>query len=69
MFLVVAEGNEFMALEKLIPFLKEKKAVQGKATAYFCENRSCRLPTSDPGVFAGQLGNLVNAPDRQKGAE
>lgn len=61
-FLVVAEGDEFMALEKLLPFLKDKKAVQGKATAYFCENRSCRLPTGDPVVFAGQLRKAGERP-------
>jgi uncharacterized protein YyaL (SSP411 family) len=63
-FLVVAEDDEFMALEKLLPFLKDKKAVLGKATAYFCENRSCRLPTGNPEVFAGQLGIRVNVPDQ-----
>jgi hypothetical protein len=54
-FIVVAEGDELMAMGKLIPFLEDKKALKGKATAYFCENKSCRLPTSDPEVFAEQL--------------
>ena len=54
-FIVVAEGDELMAMGKLIPLLADKKALKGRATAYFCENKSCRLPTSDPLVFDEQL--------------
>ena len=31
-------------------------ALGGRATAYVCLDRVCRLPTSDPAVFAEQLG-------------
>jgi uncharacterized protein YyaL (SSP411 family) len=54
-FIVVAEGDELMAMGKQIPFLADKKALKGRATAYFCENKSCRLPTNDPEVFAEQM--------------
>jgi uncharacterized protein YyaL (SSP411 family) len=54
-FILVAEGDEFKAMRKLIPFLEDKKALKGRATAYFCENKSCRLPTGDSEVFAEQL--------------
>ena len=29
--------------------------LRGRATAYVCERGSCRLPTSDPTVFAAEL--------------
>ena len=52
---VVPEGDAQMALAKLMPLVVEKQALQGKATAYVCENKRCRLPTSDPKVFIEQL--------------
>ena len=52
---VVPEGDDQKALAKLMPLVEEKNAVQGKATAYVCENKRCRLPTSDPNVFIEQL--------------
>ncbi|MEX2588219.1 MAG: thioredoxin domain-containing protein [Actinomycetota bacterium] len=38
------------------PLLEGKTAIDGKATAYVCENFSCRAPTSDPKELAEQLG-------------
>jgi len=32
-----------------------KRAIEGAATAYVCELGSCQRPTTDPGVFRGQL--------------
>jgi len=61
---VVTEGEELEAQLPLVPLLKYKKARDGKATAYVCENRICRLPTSDPAVFARQLATgPQDAPD------
>jgi len=52
---VVTEGEELKAIAKVIPLVGEKRALRGKATAYVCENKSCRLPTSDTKVFAEQI--------------
>ena len=52
---VVTEGPELEAQTPLVPLLQHKKARDGKTTAYVCENRVCKLPTSDPAVFARQL--------------
>ncbi|RCX16390.1 hypothetical protein DFR58_111139 [Anaerobacterium chartisolvens] len=39
------------SLKSVIPFIDNYRVVDGKATAYVCENFSCRTPTTD----AGQL--------------
>ena len=52
---VVCAGDELERASRLAPFLRGKTADGERAVAYFCENRSCRLPTSDPQEFAGQL--------------
>jgi uncharacterized protein YyaL (SSP411 family) len=31
---------------RLAPFLKDYKAIDGKATAYVCRNHQCQLPTT-----------------------
>jgi uncharacterized protein YyaL (SSP411 family) len=38
-----------------LPILKGKKPLEGKATAYVCENFTCSLPTTDPKVMKKQL--------------
>jgi len=40
-------GKEGAAIEILIPFLKEQKALHGKPTAYVCQNYACDLPITD----------------------
>jgi uncharacterized protein YyaL (SSP411 family) len=35
------------AIEGLVPFIAAQRPLQGKATAYVCENYVCNLPTSD----------------------
>ena len=42
----------------LIPLVSGKKARQGRTTAYVCENRVCKFPTSDPAVFSKQLRSV-----------
>jgi len=44
------------AQEPMVPWLEGKRALGGKATAYVCERGRCELPTSDPAVFAEQIG-------------
>jgi uncharacterized protein YyaL (SSP411 family) len=55
---VVAQGEELDAHAQLVPLLRGKKARNGEVTAYVCEDRVCRFPTSDPAVFAEQLGKV-----------
>jgi uncharacterized protein YyaL (SSP411 family) len=53
---VVSQGSQIASLRKLVPLVEGKTARQGKATAYVCERRICELPTTDPDVFAKQIG-------------
>ena len=55
---VVAEGAELERHARVIPLLDGKTARDGRATAYVCENRICDLPTTDPAVFATQIGTV-----------
>lgn len=45
--LLAAGGEEQNALEVFVPFLRDKKMVEGKPTAYVCENYACQLPTTE----------------------
>jgi len=56
---VVSQGPELAAHARVVPLLKAKTALKGKATAYVCEKRTCELPTSDPEVFARQLRKVA----------
>jgi uncharacterized protein YyaL (SSP411 family) len=51
----VTEGPELKELARLIPQLSGKTARRGRTTAYVCENRVCKYPTTDPETFAAQL--------------
>jgi uncharacterized protein YyaL (SSP411 family) len=46
-------GQEELA--RWLPFLARAPRIQGHATAYVCENYVCKLPTSNPEVFARLL--------------
>jgi uncharacterized protein YyaL (SSP411 family) len=41
------EGKDRKAIEELAPFVKEQVSIDGKPTAYVCENYACKLPTTD----------------------
>jgi uncharacterized protein YyaL (SSP411 family) len=62
-FSVVSEGGEQEKTARIIPLLDGKEAAEGRATAYVCEKRVCRLPTSDPAMFASQLRTVEKLPD------
>jgi hypothetical protein len=53
--LTVAAEADLTAQSRLVPLLRGKVARRGQATAYVCERRVCRFPTSDPEVFARQI--------------
>ncbi len=61
------EGPDLAAQASLVPWLRHKVAEAGVATAYVCENQVCDVPTSDPVVFAEQLGKVRPLP-AQEGA-
>jgi hypothetical protein len=52
---VAAEGADLASQSRLVPLLQGKVTRKGQATAYVCERRVCKLPTSDPEVFARQI--------------
>lgn len=42
-------------LSGVAPFTKPYVQIDGKATAYVCRNRVCRLPTNDLQIMLDQL--------------
>ncbi|MCB9698903.1 MAG: redoxin domain-containing protein, partial [Alphaproteobacteria bacterium] len=44
-----------------LPWLQGKEALGGRATAYVCEGRTCRLPVQDPEAFGRQLDERAAA--------
>ena len=52
---IVGGGAPDAELATLVPLVVEKPPLDGRATAYVCERRVCKLPTTDPSVFAEQL--------------
>jgi uncharacterized protein YyaL (SSP411 family) len=39
----------------LVPLLADRGQVNGRPTAYVCQNYTCNLPVTDPGALAAQL--------------
>jgi uncharacterized protein YyaL (SSP411 family) len=53
---VVAEATgDDPAAAELVPLLRERTALGGRATAYVCENYTCLQPVNEPGELASQL--------------
>ena len=52
---IVDDGAERDAHASRVPLLRYKTAQKGRSTAYVCENRICKKPTSDPEVLKSQL--------------
>ena len=52
---VVTQGDDLAAHQRLILWLEAKIAIGGRVTAYVCERHVCKLPTSDPDMFAKQV--------------
>jgi uncharacterized protein YyaL (SSP411 family) len=49
------EGDERAAA--LLPLLRDRRAVSGRASAYVCENYTCKQPVTTPEELAAQLGD------------
>jgi uncharacterized protein len=54
--LVLAGGPEGADVP---PLLADRTTVDGRPTAYVCENFTCRLPVTDPQKLEGELADLV----------
>ena len=52
---IVSDGKELEEQERRIPLLRYKTALNDMTTAYVCQNKVCKQPTSDPEVFKAQL--------------
>ncbi|MDE2026964.1 MAG: thioredoxin domain-containing protein [Candidatus Omnitrophica bacterium] len=50
-----ADGQKAKAIETLVPFVKDQGMLNGKATAYVCQNYHCQFPTNDLNKFKGLL--------------
>ncbi len=49
------DGEEGRRLSVLVPYTEALGAVDGRPTAYICENYSCRRPLTDPADLQGAL--------------
>jgi uncharacterized protein len=52
---IVVDDANGRQLARWLPFIQGMHPIDGKATAYVCENFSCKLPTSDPARVAQLL--------------
>jgi len=58
---VVREGLGLAENAKRVSLISGKVARKGRPTAYVCEDRACRFPTSDPEELARQLAPAATA--------
>ncbi|AJS58284.1 hypothetical protein [Paenibacillus sp. IHBB 10380] len=52
------EGEEGESLRSLLPHVADKKAIQGRATAYLCQHFACRKPIITLEALRESLSNL-----------
>ncbi len=62
---IASIGDDLEAQKKLVPLLEGRKVIDDKVTAYVCEARVCKLPTTAPEVFAKQIGAPVPVESKQ----
>ncbi|MFP6599394.1 MAG: thioredoxin domain-containing protein [Deltaproteobacteria bacterium] len=55
---VISTADVHGPMAEAVPLIKGKVARAGKVTAYVCERRVCKLPTSDPEVFGEQISTV-----------
>ena len=56
-------GEETPRIAAVAPFVQAQRALDGKATAYVCENYQCQAPTSDVEAMLGLLDVRMDATD------
>jgi len=49
------EGERQARTVEVVSLAERKSALEGRVTAYVCEDRVCQFPTNDPAAFARQL--------------
>ena len=49
-------GEKGEGLPAIVPFTKDMKMIDGKATAYVCTNCTCKAPATEAEKMLGQLG-------------
>jgi hypothetical protein len=54
------------AIIQLAPFTQSQLAVNGKATAYVCQDFACKLPTNDIATMLSQLEVMKNSEKRRR---
>lgn len=60
---VTREGAPLAAIQRALPFVGEKAAIDGRTTAYVCERGRCLRPTSDPAELGRQLDTVYPLAD------
>jgi len=53
---IVVDSTNVATLATSVPALEGKRALDGRTTAYVCEQRVCEAPTHEPQVLREQLG-------------
>ena len=54
--LLMVDGEPDRArLGQRLKFIRGVKPIDGRATAYVCQDYTCKLPTNDPGTLRGLL--------------
>ena len=51
---VQSSGDDLVAAE-LVPLLRDRSLIDGRATAFVCENYTCKIPATTPTQFSEQL--------------
>ena len=54
--ILLADNDSKEKLVACLPFIENMTMIEGKSTAYICQNYSCRLPTNDVEKVAEMLG-------------
>ena len=57
--IVAGAGKELDSHAKIVPVVRGKFAMNGKATAYVCEKGLCSLPAEDPMLFSQQIKEVA----------
>jgi uncharacterized protein YyaL (SSP411 family) len=57
-----AAPGSLEALARLVPLLEDRPPVGGRATLYYCEDRTCRAPVAGPDEAAKLLAGLDGGP-------
>ena len=55
------QGQKGSAIEQIVPFVKNQTAINGKATAYVCENYVCNRPVNRIDDFDKMLSDISRA--------